>query len=209
MIHLRRAALTLIFTVLIAAAPSFLFAANDATSGAHHDAAAHDSGHHVAALNDLLFPAINFSIYLFIVVRYVVPATREYLRRRRADIAQAESEASAGLARAEQAIALSKARLASLAGEAAGIRQDLIAIATRQAERLIAQAEETGTRRLADASLVAEQERRRALAGVRADIAKAATDLAEGRIRAALTPDDQRAFVQQFLKDATTDATTR
>ena len=56
---------------------------------------------------------------------------------------------------------------------------------------------------------MAEQEKRRARAGVRADIAKLATDLAEGQIRAALTADDQRAFVQQFLKDASADATTR
>jgi len=61
------------------------------------------------------------------------------------------------LARAEQSVATSKARLASLKAEADGIREDLIAIATRQAARLIAQAEETGGRRLADASLVAEQ----------------------------------------------------
>lgn len=186
------------------AAPSSVQAVSDAASGSHHDTAARHESEQAASLNDLLFPAINFSIYLFIVVRYVVPAMREYLRRRRADVAQAESESRAALARAEQTLAISNARLASLTAEADGIRQDLIAVATRQAERLAAQAEETGSRRLGDASLVAEQERRRALADVRAAIARAATNLAEGQIRAALTPGDQRAFVQQFLKDATT-----
>ena len=187
------------------AAPSSVPAVSDVASGSHHAAtAAHASEHHAASLNDLLFPAINFSIYLFIVVRYVVPAMREYLRRRRADIIQAEAESSAALARAEQALAISNSRLASLTAEADGMRQDMIAVATRQGERLTAQAEEIGSRRLADASLVAEQERRRALADVRAALARAVTNLAEGQIRGALTPGDQRAFVQQFLKDAAT-----
>ena len=187
------------------AAPPFLHALSDPASGSQHDSAApHPSEPPAASFQDLLFPALNFGIYLFIVVRYAVPGMREYLRRRRTDIVQADSESRAALARAEQTLAISNSRLASLKAEADGIRQDLIAVATRQAERLTAQAEETGSRRLADASLVAEQERRHALADVRAAVARAAANLAEGQIRAALTPGDQRAFVQQFLKDAST-----
>jgi F-type H+-transporting ATPase subunit b len=192
-------------TLLLLAAPRVSYAVSEPASDAHHDAVAHhESAHHAASLSDLLFPAINFSIYLFIVVRYVVPAMQEYLRRRRSDVLQAESESRAALSHAEQGVAASRARLASLKAEADGIRQDLLAIATRQAERLTAQADETGRRRLADAALVAEQERRRALADVRADVADAAVTIAERKIRGALTADDQRSFVQQFLKDATT-----
>ncbi len=190
--------------LLAIAGPASLHAASDAGSDSHQEAAAHhDAAHHVASVGDLLFPALNFAIYLVIVIRYLIPAMREYLRRRRADIMEAESESSAALARAEQSVAVSKARLAALPAEADAIRQDLITIATRQAERLVAQAEESGSRRLTDAALVAEQERRRAMADVRAEIATAATTLAERKIRAALTPDDQRSFVQQFLTDAT------
>jgi F0F1-type ATP synthase membrane subunit b/b' len=172
----------------------------------HHEAAAehHEEGghHHAPSIGDLLFPAINFAIYLVIVVRFVIPAMREYLRRRRADVVQLESEAGAALTRAQANLAASKARVAGLKKEADGVRQDLVTIATRQAERLKSQAEEMGARRLADASLLAEQERRRALAGLRAELAEAATELAESRLQGALTSDDQRAFVQQFLKDA-------
>lgn len=166
----------------------------------HHD----DAHHHAPALSDLLFPAINFAIYLVIVVRFVIPAMREFLRRRRADVVQAESEGSAALARAEQDLAAKKARLASLKTEAESLRQDLVAIATRQGERVVAQAEESGKRRVADAQLLAEQESRRALGEVRAELAREAANLAEQRIRTALTADDQRTFVQQFLKEAAT-----
>lgn len=171
----------------------------------HHQAAAasHESAEHRApGVGDLLFPGINFAVYLVIVVRFVIPAMREYLRRRYSDVIQAQSESAAALARAQSDLASSKARLAGLKAEADGIRQDLVAIATRQAERLKAQAEETGNRRLADAALLAEQERRRALATLRGELAAAATRLAEVKLRGALTAEDQRRFVQQFLKEA-------
>ena len=171
---------------------------------AHHAESHHDDAHHAPALSDLLFPAINFAIYLVIIVRFVIPAMREFLRRRRADVVQAESEGSAALARAEQDLAAKKTRLAGLKAEAESLRQDLVAIATRQAERVVAQAEESGKRRVADAAILAEQESRRALGEVRAELAREATNLAEQRIRTALTADDQRTFVQQFLKEAAT-----
>ena len=207
MIRLKRRLLSASLVTIVAVAAPFTLTAI-AVAQEHHEAAAehaehHEAGHHVPALGDLLLPAINFSIYLVIVVRYVIPAMREYLRRRRAEVVQLEAESGAALTRAQADLAASKARLAGLKSEADGIRQDLLAIANRQAERLKSQAEETGARRLADASLLAEQERRRAFASLRADLAGAAAGLAEARIRGALTSEDQRTFVQQFLKDAT------
>ena len=179
-----------------------------ATAEEHHasaGAASHESAeHHAPSVGELLFPAINFTVYLFIVVRFVVPAMREYLRRRHSEVIQAQSESAAALTRAQSELTSSKARLADLKAEADGIRQDLVAIAVRQAERLKVQAEETGARRLADAALLAEQERRRALATLRGEIASEATRLAEGKIRGALTAEDQRRFVRQFLKEAST-----
>ena len=193
-------------SVAVAAQPQHEAADGHADDAAHPEGDAHhgDAHHHEPAIGDLLFPAINFAIYFVIIVRFVIPAMREFLRRRRADVVQAESEGSAALARAEQDLAMKKARLAGLKGEAEALRQDLVAIATRQGQRLTEQAEESGKRRVADATLLAEHETRRALADIRAELAREAADLAEQRIRTALTPDDQRMFVQQFLKDATT-----
>jgi F-type H+-transporting ATPase subunit b len=184
------------------AAPSVIVTVAVAEEQHEQAAVRHEAAHHVPTVGDLLFPAINFAVYLAIIVRFVIPAMREYLRRRSADGMQLKAESEAALTRAERDLATSKARLSGLSVEADTIRQDLVAIATRQAERTKAQAEETGTRRLADAKLLAEQERRRALGSLRADLARAATDLAGRRLRDALTADDQRSFVQQFLKDA-------
>jgi F-type H+-transporting ATPase subunit b len=153
-------------------------------------------------VTELFFPVINFAIFAVIIAKYVVPAMREYLRRRSDDAARAARESGDALRAAEEAMTIARRRHAGLADERESILRDLFAAATRQAERLQAQANESCARRLADAALVAEQERRRALAAVRAEIADLATRLAESRLRAALTADDQHGFVRQFLKDA-------
>jgi F-type H+-transporting ATPase subunit b len=177
---------------VIAAAPSWALTAGDAGHGAHH----------APTLGDLLLPVINFTIFLLVLVRYVLPELRLYLRRRREQAVATATESAAALAAAEQTLVASQERRAALAAECESICRDRVAAATRQAERLRAEAEASGTRRLGDAALLAEQERRRALDAVRAEIAAVAAALAERRIRAALAPDDQRAFVRRFLEDA-------
>ncbi|MEB2283363.1 MAG: hypothetical protein B6D46_06320 [Polyangiaceae bacterium UTPRO1] len=162
----------------------------------------HAAEHHEAGLDQLFFPAINFTIYLFIIVRFVIPALREYLRRRHSDIMRSQSESKASLSRAQEKLLASKERLAVLKDETDAIRRDLLAIATRQAERLRVQAEETGARRLTDAALLSEQESWRAMEKLRSSLSLATSRLAEERILNALTPDDQRSFIQQFLKEA-------
>jgi len=198
-----KVAAVLVVVASLQAAPLAVAAAADP----HHEATAehgHDAEHHAPGLDQLLFPAINFAVYFFIVVRFVIPAMREFLRRRHSDLVESQAESAAALTRAEAELAASKARLAGLQDEAEGIRHDLVTIANRQSERLKAQAEETGARRLADATLLAEQERRRAMVKLRSDLAQAATRIAEDRVRNALTPDDQRSFVQAFLREAGT-----
>ena len=156
----------------------------------------------MASVTELVFPAINFALFAVIVVKYVIPALREYLRRRAEDVTATITQADAALADAEALMASTRTRAQAVAAERASICDDLVTTATRHAERLRAQAEETGKRRLADAALVAEQERRRALGEVRAEVAALATELAESRLRGALSADDQRAFVEEFLEEA-------
>jgi len=191
--HPARIAAALSGVAFVATSP--LLAAEEA-----HDA--HHEGAHVASVTELVFPAINFALFAVIIVKYVIPALREYLRRRAEDVTATITKADAALADAEALMASTRTRAQAVAAERASICDDLVTTATRHAERLRAQAEEAGKRRLADAALVAEQERRRALGEVRAEVAALATELAESRLRGALSADDQRAFVEEFLEEA-------
>jgi len=178
---------------LVALQPALVWASG---GGGHGDA------HHAPSIGELFFPAINFSIYLAVVVIYVIPAIRQYLSQRHEQIVASANEAKSALTVAEQAAADAKTRLSKIDAECATLHEDLVNAATQQSERSRAEAEATGERRVKDAGLLAEQERRRALENVRAEIAAMAVGLAEDRIRKALGPDDQRAFVQQFLREA-------
>ena len=188
--------LTAAATILIA---NVALAAEEA---GHHAAAAHGAEHHAPSIGELLFPAINFAIFLVIVVRFVIPAMRDYLQRRHEETATAAREAADALAAAERSVGGVRGRLAAIATERETITRDLVAMATTQSERAREQAEVTGQRRVRDAAVLADQERRRALAEVRAETAARATALAEKRIRGALSPDDHAAFVRQVLEDA-------
>ncbi len=167
-----------------------------ASGGGHGDA------HHAPSIGELFFPTINFSIYIAIVVIYVIPAIRQYLSQRHEQIVASANEAKNALTAAEQAAADARTRLTEIDAECATLHEDLVNAATQQGERGRADAQATGERRVHDAGLLAEQERRRALENVRAEIASLAVGLAEDRIRKALGPDDQRAFVDQFLRQA-------
>ncbi|HEY2387290.1 MAG TPA: ATP synthase F0 subunit B [Candidatus Binatia bacterium] len=189
-----RAAVALASIGITTVAPVLAAEEGAETHGGEHE--------HVPGIGDLLFPAINFALFAVILVKYVVPNLRVSLQRRASDITDAAASSRAVLQEAEGAMTAARSRMQGVAAEREAIRNDLVTAANRHAERVHQQAEETGKRRLADAELVAEQERRRALAEVRAEIAASATALAESRLRASLSSDDQRTFVQQFLKDA-------
>jgi len=147
-IALRRFVSLVVLTSLLTVAFPLALGVTSAAESHREASAEHgEAEHHAPGVGDLLFPAINFVIYLGVIIRFVIPAMRDYLRRRRADIVQSGAESSALLATAEKDLAACQARLARLPTEASGIREDLVAIATRQGERLKAQAEETGTRR--------------------------------------------------------------
>ena len=178
---------------LLVLQPALLWASGGGGHGEHH---------HVPSIGELFFPAINFSIYLAIVIIYIIPAIRQYLSERHDQIVASATEAKSALTIAEQAAADARARLAQVDAECATLHDDLVNAATQQGERGRAEAQATGERRVKDAGLLAEQERRRALENVRAEIAAMAVGLAEDRIRKALGPDDQRTFVQQFLREA-------
>ena len=178
--------------VLLAPGASLAWAAKEAHGGAQH----------APSPTDLLLPVINFTIFAFIVGRYLMPALREYLRRREEDLTAAATAAAAALTAAERGLADVQGRIAQLDTESASVRDDVVATARRQADRTRAEAEASGTRRVADAELLARQERRRALATVRAEVAARATRLAERRIRAALSAEDHITFVRRLVEGA-------
>jgi F-type H+-transporting ATPase subunit b len=157
--------------------------------------------HHAASASELIFPTVNFLLFVFLIYKYVLPLARAYFKKRRAAIASAIDEADEAKRRAEMLLADFRSRLARLGDELRTIREELRADAERAKAKLLEEAAEIARRIKADADFLAEQEVRLARLGVRKDIVEHAARTAERLLRDQLTLADQKRIVGEFLSD--------
>jgi F-type H+-transporting ATPase subunit b len=161
--------------------------------------AAEAEEHHAASASELIFPTINFLLFLFLIYKYVLPLAREYFKNRRAAIASAINEADEAKRRAEKLLADFRSRLARLGDELRSIREELAADAERAKTKLLEEAAEIARRIESDADFLAEQEVRLARLALRKEIVERAGNTAERLVRENLTAADQKRIVGDFL----------
>ena len=155
---------------------------------------------HHAGIADLLFPAINFSIFAYVIVRFLAAPIREFFRDRTERL---RDELEVGARAREQAARLRaqiEHDLAELPAEQARLKADLLATAEKARATLLTQGREAAERIRADARLVADQETQAAQRAVRAEVVEEAIRQAIPLVKAALTPDDQARFVREFVE---------
>ncbi|MEK7782619.1 MAG: ATP synthase F0 subunit B [Candidatus Binatota bacterium] len=63
---------------------------------------------HAASVTEIIFPLINFLIFLYLIKRFLLPVVRSHLRSRREQIVSALGEADESKRRAEEMVLLSK-----------------------------------------------------------------------------------------------------
>lgn len=156
---------------------------------------------HAASITQLLFPFLNFLLFLYLVKRFALPLVKDYLRSRREEILKAVAEADAGKRQAEEKIRDYRERLARLASEAKGIQETLRAEGERDRARLIAAAKEQAAKIQTDAAFLVEQEVKVARHQVRVEIARVAEEAAKGLLQRQLTEADQRRLAEEFLSE--------
>ncbi len=156
---------------------------------------------HAASVTELIFPLINFIIFVILVKRFLFPFIREHLRSRREEILGAVKEADEGRKRAEALCRDYRGRLAGLGEETKGIRETLRAEGEREKAKLLAEAEQFAVKIKADADFLAEQEIKMARQQVREEMARIAQAAAEKVVQRHLTSSDQRRLVQEFLHE--------
>ena len=76
------------------------------------EAASHGAEHHAPSITEVIFPALNFLIYAFIIVKYALPPVRSYLKSRREEVIATMTQASAKKAAAQALVDEYKAKLA-------------------------------------------------------------------------------------------------
>jgi F0F1-type ATP synthase membrane subunit b/b' len=161
-------------------------------------AAGHGEEHAPPAVSDLLFPAINFLIFLYILRRAGGGAIRDYLQGRRAEIVSALDGAAAAEREAKRLHDEARARIAQVTEETTRLRADLRAAAAADLERRRTLATAAAKRITANAHTVADQEGRTALRRLREETVAAAVAETVTMLRRQIKASDQERFVTEF-----------
>ena len=162
-----------------------------------------EHGAHTApGLGDLLWPTLNFIIFVAVLVRFLRGPVVEYFRARTTrlrDALEAGSRARAAAAALRATIARDMEQLPALRQR---LRDDMRAAAEVEAESLVAVGRRAADRIRADARLLADQEVAAARHALRAETIEEAIRQATALIRRVVQPEDQHRFVRDFVAGA-------
>ncbi len=156
--------------------------------------------HHAPpSVRELLLPAINFAIYLFIIVRRGKGPLIEFFRQRAARLSEALAAGARARAKAEELRAQVNRDRENLPQVRAELRAELLAVATRERAKILALARDTADRIRVDARVLADQELAQARSVLRGETVGEALRRAATILRGAITTDDQRRLVREFM----------
>jgi F-type H+-transporting ATPase subunit b len=165
-------------------------------------AAGDGGGHHEPSWSLTLLGFVNFAIFLFIMKKFAWPLVVDYLLSRRLETLQALEAAAQAKREAEEMKAEFERKMASLESETAKARDQLLAIARNEAAKVVAHAEATAERLKKDAGLLANQEVARARRLLQEECAQLIAKIAGELVSKELTDDDQKRFVDEFVKES-------
>ena len=162
-------------------------------------AAEEGHGEHVPSISDLVFPVINFLLFVFILYRYVIPTVRDALRQRREKITLALEEAKRAKEEAERLRKDYELKLAGLAAEQEKIQEQALEAAERERRRIVEEARQMAERVKSEVQQIAQREVEEARRTLRQEAANQAVRIATELIQSRLTQTDHRRFVQDLV----------
>jgi F-type H+-transporting ATPase subunit b len=156
--------------------------------------------HHAPPVSDVIFPAINFLIYAFIIVKFVFPLVRGFLRSRREEVVSVITQASAKKQQAEALVREYRDKLSEVEREAASIQASWNEEAEREKVKLLNDAQVMAAKIKDDARFLADQEVKMARQKLRNDMANQAEAIAEDLVRRHFSPADQNRLATEFIE---------
>lgn len=164
-------------------------------------AAEEGHGEHVPSISDLVFPVINFLLFVFILYRYVIPTVRDALRQRREKITLALEEAKRAKEEAERLRKDYELKLAGLAAEQEKIQEQALEAAERERGRIVEEARQMAERVKSEVQQIAQREVEEARRTLRQEAANQAVRMATELVQSRLTQTDHRRFVQDLMTE--------
>ncbi|MGE0825040.1 MAG: F0F1 ATP synthase subunit B [Candidatus Binatia bacterium] len=172
--------------------PSLLWAMEEGQGG-------HEAGS--SHLWGLVFPAVNFLLFVFVLRKYALPAVQDALRQRQAKIVAALDEAKRAKEEAESLKRDYERKLAGLAEEQQKVRAQALESAERERQRIIAEAQQLAERMKNEVQHIAQRELEEARRVLRKEVSEQAIVMATELLQSRLTPADHSRFVQDFVTE--------
>lgn len=157
---------------------------------------------HHPSLGDLLYPAINFGLFIFLSRRFLGGPIREYFRARTARLREALQAGDRARAEAESLRAELARQVADLPALQEKLRADIRASAERETETIRKSAEHAALRIRKEARELADQEVTAARQALRAEVAEEAIREATAMLREALNATDRDRLLREFIDHA-------
>jgi F-type H+-transporting ATPase subunit b len=163
----------------------------------------HGGGHEGGGANlwGLVFSAVNFLIFVFILRKYALPAVRQALRRRRETIVQTLNEAERAKEEAESLRREYEQKLVGLAAEQERLRTQALEAAEREKGRILEEARRMADRVQTEAQMIAQREVEEARRVLRQEVAEQAIRIATELVQSRVTPADQSRSVQDLVAE--------
>ena len=158
-------------------------------------------GHAGGGPQELIFPVINFLLFVFLLRKYALPAVREALRKRRDTIARALNEAKKAKEEAQALRQEYEQKLAGLAAEQERLRQQALVDAEHEKQRILEEARNMAERARREVQQTAQREVAEARRILQQEVAEQAVRLATELVRARLTPSDQGRLIQDLVQE--------
>jgi len=172
----------------------------DLFTAANAWASAAGAEHHTPSIGEVVFPAINFIIYVAVLYYFALPAVRNVLRSRREDIVTTLAQSSAKKQQAEALVEEHRAKLARVDQEVQSIQASRRADAEREKTKMLSEAEAMATKVREDARFLADREVSIARETIREELASQAEATARELVQRNISAADQGRLAQEFIQ---------
>lgn len=162
--------------------------------------AAGGAEHHAPSITDVIFPALNFLIYAFIIVKYALPAVRSFLKNRREEVIATMTQASAKKAAAQALVDEYNTKLAAVDREVQSLQATLRDEGERDKAKLLGDADAMAAKIKEDARILAAQEVKIARQKIREEMALQAEAAARALLQRNLSVEDQNRLADEFIQ---------
>ena len=153
-------------------------------------------------VESLLWPAVNFILFVALIVWKAPGPVREFFRARTERLRDALAAGTRALAEAEQTRAALERDVRELPNTIAQLKADVRAAAEREHANLLEMATRAAERIRSDARLVADSEVAAARSGLRSEVVEEAVRQATATLRDTIKTDDHERMVRDFVQSA-------